>query len=223
MVAICKPNYRSPPGMTVRRRRSAVLSDRDAKNTNPWDKSRIAPRLIRTLNAEEAEGRVPRHSTMEEEDMKKNVLVACAVALALACPLAACGGSSESTSSSAPTSSSAAAKSSSDFDAIETYWGKWRGSVEITGQTVYGTAGGSEQMLDINLEQDGTCTVEPLEAHADLLTDSGTWEGTEDSITLHLDTAGDIVIALESSVKGSADASAFEISDFDTINFDFFG
>ena len=39
-------------------------------------------------------------------------------------------------------------------------------SVATTGTSVYGTEGGSEQMLDIYLEQDGTCSVEPLEAPA---------------------------------------------------------
>lgn len=34
----------------------------------------------------------------------------------------------------------------------------------MTGQTVYGTAGGFEQMLDVNLAEDGTCEVVPLEA-----------------------------------------------------------
>ena len=45
-------------------------------------------------------------------------------------------------------------------------------------------------MLDVNLNEDGTCEVKPLEAHADLLTDTGTWEGTEDEITLHLSSKG---------------------------------
>ena len=95
--------------------------------------------------------------------------------------------------------------------------------MEITGTTVYGTAGGSENMLDLNLAEDGTCTVEPLEAHADLPADSGTWEGTESEITLHLETAGDVVLTVTGSAKCEGDAHAFGIADFDTINFDFYG
>lgn len=151
--------------------------------------------------------------------MKKNALIACALAAAVAMPLAACGGTTSSDSSSSTTSQDA----SSSFDAYATYYGQWRGSVKITGTTVYGTAGGSEQMLDVNLEEDGTCTVVPLEAHADLLNDSGTWEGTESEITLHLDGAGDIVLTVESKIKLTADASLFDIADFDTIDFDFYG
>ena len=90
--------------------------------------------------------------------MKKQVLVAGLLAATLCMPLAACGGSSTSstspsssttTSSTSTTSSSSKDSSSSEFDANKAYAGQWRGSVEITGQTVYGTAGGSEPMLDV--------------------------------------------------------------------------
>ncbi len=160
--------------------------------------------------------------------MRKQLVVGAAIAVALSMPLVACGGSSSSSSSSGNTSSSATtttttSSNSSSFDAVSAYQGQWRGSVKMTGQTVYGTAGGSEQMLDVNLESDGTCTVVPLEAHADLLNDKGTWEGTESTITLHLDKAGDIELTITSKNVASANAKLFEIADFDTIDFDFYG
>lgn len=160
--------------------------------------------------------------------MKKQMIVGAALAAVIAMPLTACGGSGSSTtstsgSSSATTTTSSSSSSSSDFDANKTYAGQWRGSVKMTGQTVYGTAGGSEQMLDVNIEEDGTCTVVPLEKHADLLNDSGTWEGTEDALTLHLDKAGDIELKNAGKNTLEGDAHAFDIADFDTIQFDFYG
>ena len=166
--------------------------------------------------------------------MKKQVILAGLLAATLAMPLAACGGSSAGTSasggsSSAGTSTSggssapAASAQSSDFDANKFYAGQWRGSVEMTGQTVYGTAGGFEQMLDVNFADDGTCTVEPLEAHADLLNDKGTWEGTADEVTLHLEKAGDITLTVTGKANLEGDAHAFDIADFDVIQFDFYG
>ena len=163
--------------------------------------------------------------------MKKQVLVAGLLAATLCMPLAACGGSSSGSSSSSATTSSTSAtsssssskdSSSSEFDANKAYAGQWRGSVKITGQTVYGTAGGTEAMLDVNLNDDGTCEVKPLEAHADLLTDTGTWEGTEDEITLHL-SSKDITLKVVDKNTLEGNAADFDIADFDTINFDFYG
>lgn len=153
--------------------------------------------------------------------MKKQALLVGALAATLALPLVGCGGQA-ATSGGGSSDGGAQAEQSGDFDAVEAYWGQWRGSVETTGQTVYGNAGGSEPMLDVNLEQDGTCTVEPLEAHADLLTDEGTWEGTESEVTLHL-SGGDIVLTVVDSAKLEGEAADFGIADFDTINFDFYG
>lgn len=162
--------------------------------------------------------------------MKKQMLVVGALAVALSMPLVACGGNSGTTttggSSSTTTTeqkSDTKSDSKSDFDANKFYVGQWRGSVEMTGQTVYGTAGGFEQMLDVNLADDGTCEVVPLEAHADLLNDKGTWEGTKDKLTLHLDKAGDIELTVSGKSTLEGDAHAFDIADFDTIQFDFFG
>ena len=174
--------------------------------------------------------------------MKKQVILAGLLAATLAMPLAACGGSSAGTStsgdsgatatsaqSSAGTSTSGdsgtttTSAQSSDFDANKFYAGQWRGSVEMTGQTVYGTAGGFEQMLDVNFADDGTCTVEPLEAHADLLNDKGTWEGTADEVILHLEKAGDITLKVTGKANLEGDAHAFDIADFDVIQFDFYG
>ena len=90
----------------------------------------------------------------KEPSMKKQVLAAGLLAATLFCmPLAACGGSSiSSTSSSSSTTTSSTSTTSSSSatalarapDANKASAGQWRGSVEITGQTVYGTAGGSE-------------------------------------------------------------------------------
>ena len=155
--------------------------------------------------------------------MKKQ-FIALVAACAFACPLAlvGCSGNSDAPASDS-TDDTPAAEQSGDFDASETYWGQWRGSVDTTGTTAYGTASGSEPMLDLNLEQDGSCTVEPLKSHADLPTDSGTWEGTETEITLHLETAGDVTMTMTDNVTGQADATAFGIEGFDTIHFEFFG
>lgn len=150
-----------------------------------------------------------------------------AVVAALAMPLAACGnsGSSTSTDTKSETTTTQSSSSSSDSKTKDAsyYAGQWRGSVETTGQTVYGTAGGFEQMLDVNLAEDGTCEVVPLEAHADLLNDKGTWEGTADKLTLHLEKAGDIELTVSGKANLEGDAHAFDIADFDTIQFDFYG
>lgn len=161
--------------------------------------------------------------------MKKQMLVVGALAMALSMPLVACGNASSGTSSNSGTTTATEQKSDSksdsksDFDANKFYAGQWRGSVEMTGQTVYGTAGGVEPMLDVNLAEDGTCTVVPLEAHADLLDDKGTWEGTADKLTLHLEKAGDIELTSSGKNSLEGDAHAFDIADFDTIQFDFYG
>lgn len=161
--------------------------------------------------------------------MKKQMLVVGALAMALSMPLVACGNASNGTSSNSGTTTATEQKSDSksdsksDFDANKFYAGQWRGSVEMTGQTVYGTAGSFEQMLDVNLAEDGTCEVVPLEAHADLLNDKGTWEGTADKLTLHLEKAGDIELTVSGKANLEGDAHAFDIADFDTIQFDFYG
>ena len=131
--------------------------------------------------------------------------------------------SSAGTSTSGDSGTTTTSAQSSDFDANKFYAGQWRGSVEMTGQTVYGTAGGFEQMLDVNFADDGTCTVEPLEAHADLLNDKGTWEGTADEVILHLEKAGDITLKVTGKANLEGDAHAFDIADFDVIQFDFYG
>lgn len=160
--------------------------------------------------------------------MKKQMLVVGALAMALSMPLVACGNASSGTSNGGSATateqkSDAKSDSKSDFDANKFYAGQWRGSVEMTGQTVYGTAGGFEQMLDVNLAEDGTCEVVPLEAHADLLNDKGTWEGTAEKLTLHLEKAGDIELTVSGKANLEGDAHAFDIADFDTIQFDFYG
>ena len=161
--------------------------------------------------------------------MKKQMLVVGALAMALSMPLVACCNASSGTSSNSGTTTATEQKSDSksdsksDFDANKVYAGQWRGSVKMTGQTVYGTAGGFEPMLDVNISDDGTCTVVPLEAHADLLNDKGTWEGTADKLTLHLEKAGDIELTSSGKNSLEGDAHAFDIADFDTIPVDFYG
>lgn len=151
--------------------------------------------------------------------MNKNI-VALGLSALLVLSLAACGGTSAASSGTA--SSSASQSQSSDFDADSFYVGQWRGSVAVTGTSVYGTTGGTEAMLDIFLNDDGSCEVKPLESHADLLSDSGTWEGTDSELTLHL-SKGDVKLKVidKSTLEGTA--SDFDIADFDTITFDFFG
>lgn len=152
--------------------------------------------------------------------MKSQIVMAGLLACSLALPLVGCGGNNATTATSGSAAASTSAKS---FDAVDAYWGQWRGSVEITGQTVYGTAGGTEQMLDIQLNKDGSCEVTPLEKHKDLLTDKGTWEGTESEITLKLDSGKEIKLKVADKSKLEGDAKDFDIADFDTINFDFYG
>lgn len=153
--------------------------------------------------------------------MKKQNLVVAALACALCLPIVGCGG--QPAKGDAPAKNDApAAEQSADFDANKAYAGQWHGSVAITGTSVYGTTGGSESMLDVYLEDDGTCSVEPVEAHADLLKDEGTWEGTPEQITLHL-TDGDVVLTVVDDAVVEGQAADFGIADFDTISFDFYG
>ncbi|WP_455137785.1 hypothetical protein [Thermophilibacter sp.] len=153
--------------------------------------------------------------------MRRELALAGALALAIGLPLVGCNGTSAEGGSAAD-GTSASESQSADFDAVEAYWGQWRGSVATTETTIYGNAGGTEPMLDVNLGQDGSCTVEPLEAHADLPSDEGTWEGTESEVTLHL-SGGDIVLTVVDQVTLEGNAADFGIADFDTIQFDFYG
>lgn len=150
--------------------------------------------------------------------MKKQLVLAAACALAISMPLVGCNGGGGTTDTSTDATQSDA---SGDFDAVQEYYGQWHGYVETTGESVYGTAGGVEPMLDVYLEEDGTCSVEPTEAHSDLLSDEGTWEAVEGQITMHL-TDGDIVMTVDGETASAA-AADFGIADFDTILFDFYG
>mgnify|MGYP001295826907 CR=1 FL=1 len=150
--------------------------------------------------------------------MKKQLVLAAACALAISMPLVGCNGGGGTTDTSTDAAQSDA---SGEFDAVQEYYGQWHGYVEITGETVYGTSGGVETMLDVYLEEDGSCSVEPVEAHADLLTDEGTWEAVEGQITMHL-TDGDIVMTVDGKTASAA-AADFGIADFDPILVDFSG
>lgn len=151
--------------------------------------------------------------------MRKNVIVGGAVAVVLGLTIAGCGNTPASTTTDDTTTPTQ--EQSGEFDAVQEYYGQWHGYVKTTGESVYGTAGGVEPMLDVYLEEDGSCSVEPTEAHADLLTDEGTWEAEEGKITMHL-TDGDIVMTVTDDTAEAA-AADFGIADFDTILFDFYG
>lgn len=154
--------------------------------------------------------------------MKKTVL-AMALAATLALPLTACGGGSASSADGGSTETTATQPAGASDEAKEFFTGQWRGSVEVTGQTVYGTAGGNEQMLDVIFADDGTVTVVPLEAHADLLSAEGTYEGDPStSVTLHLGDR-DITLTVVDTATLQGNAADFDIADFETINFDFYG
>lgn len=150
--------------------------------------------------------------------MKQKALVLAVVA-ALATPLAACGNSTAAgtDSGSSTTTSSSSSSSSKEKDASY-YAGQWRGSVETTGQTVYGTAGGTEQMLDVFLNEDGTAETKPCKNHEDLLTATGTWELDGDTVKLTLD-GKDITMKIENDNAMSADSTQFGIDGFDSIEF----
>ena len=153
--------------------------------------------------------------------MKKQMLVVGALAMALSMPLVACGNASSGTSSNSGTTTATEQKSdtkTSDFDANGFYAGQWRGSVETTGQTVYGTAGGTEQMLDVFLNEDGTAETKPCKNHEDLLTATGTWTLDGDTVTLELD-GKTITMTIENDNAMSADPTQFGIDGFDSMEF----
>ena len=154
--------------------------------------------------------------------MKKPV-IALALVLAVALPVAGCSSTTDTAGTDSDATSEEEATTEEDaeddaFDAAAFYEGKWRGGVELTGSTVYGDVTGTEQMLDVDVSADGTCTVTPLDGHEDLLTDSGTWEGTETTLTLHL-TSGDIEMTVVSDYALVGDSADFGIDGFDEINF----
>ena len=153
--------------------------------------------------------------------MKKQMLVVGALAMALSMPLVACGNASSGTSSNSGTTTATEQKSdtkTSDFDANGFYAGQWRGSVEMTGQTVYGTAGGTEPMLDVFLNEDGTAETKPCKNHEDLLTATGTWTLDGDTVTLELD-GKPITMKIENDNAMSADPTQFGIDGFDSMEF----
>lgn len=150
--------------------------------------------------------------------MKKEFFIVGALACALSLPLMGCN----STPAASDNGGGSSQGQTGDFDAIAEYYGQWHGYVESSGESVYGTMGGVEAMLDVYLNDDGTCSVEPTDAHADLLTDEGTWDGVEGQIVLHL-TDGDITLTVTEQDKAEANAADFGIADFDVIKFDFYG
>lgn len=150
--------------------------------------------------------------------MIKQKALVLAVAAVLAMPLAACGNSGASTTTDAKSEATTAQSSSSSSDSktkdASYYAGQWRGSVETTGQTVYGT----EQMLDVFLNEDGTAETKPCKNHEDLLTATGTWTLDGDTVTLELD-GKTIAMTIENDNAMSADPTQFGIDGFDSMEF----
>ena len=139
--------------------------------------------------------------------MNKKQIIAAALTATLALPLAACGGSSSSstTSTGSTTSSSTSTTSSSSSEKDASYYaGTWRGSVATTGTSVYGTTGGSEQMLDVILNEDGTCETKPCKNHEDLVTDTGTWELDGTTVKLQTGTIAVCCPRLSPDYEGNA-------------------
>ena len=154
--------------------------------------------------------------------MMNKKLVAVAMAATLVLPLAACGGSSTSTSTSDSSSSSASATSSSNSSSgkdMAYYAGTWRGSVATTGTSVYGTTGGSEPMLDVILNEDGTCETQPCKNHEDLLTDTGTWELDGSTVKISFSSGKTATMTIENDNAMSGDPTEFGIDGFDSIDF----
>lgn len=100
--------------------------------------------------------------------------------------------------------------------------GMWRGSVSYVRNTVYGSSGGVEPLLDVILEGDGTCSVVPLEEHPDLLSDSGTWEDLGEILVLSLG-SGRIELEVVDGSRLEGDPSDFGVSGFDSVTFDYCG
>lgn len=100
--------------------------------------------------------------------------------------------------------------------------GMWRGSVTYVRNTVYGSSGGVEPLLDVILEGDGTCSVVPLEDHADLPSDSGTWEDLGEVVVLYLG-SGQIELEVVDGSRLEGDPSDFGVSGFDSMAFDYYG
>ena len=137
--------------------------------------------------------------------MIKQKALVLAVAAVLAMPLAACGNSGASTTTDTKSEATTAQSSSSSSDSktkdASYYAGQWRGSVETTGQTVYGTA-----------------ETKPCKNHEDLLTATGTWTLDGDTVTLELD-GKTITMKIENDNAMSADPTQFGIDGFDSIEF----
>lgn len=154
--------------------------------------------------------------------MNKKQIIVAALTAALALPLAACGGSSSSSSTStgSTTSSTTSTTSSSSSEKDASYYaGTWRGSVATTGTSVYGTTGGSEQMLDVILNEDGTCETKPCKNHEDLVTDTGTWELDGTTVKIKLSGGTEATMTIENDNAMSADPKDFGIDGFDQIDF----
>ena len=157
--------------------------------------------------------------------MQRLGLGAAALALGFTIALTGCGGGGgQAAPAPAPADEGsaveqAADQAASDFDAAGFFAGKWRAYVETTGDTVYGAAGGTENMVDLDIAADGTFTTTPLENHEDLLATSGTWEGTETGLTLTCEDGTVIEITVVDDLTLEGNPADFGIDGFDTLIF----
>ena len=153
--------------------------------------------------------------------MQRLGLGAAALALGLTIALTGCGGGGQQAAPAPADEGSAAAAdaAASDFDSAAFFTGKWRAYVETTGDTVYGAAGGTENMVDLDIAADGTFTTTPLENHEDLLATSGTWEGTETGLTLTCEDGTVIEITVVDDLTLEGNPADFGIDGFDTLIF----
>lgn len=99
------------------------------------------------------------------------------------------------------------------------YAGTWRGSVATTGTSVYGTTGGSEAMIDVILNEDGTCETQPCKNHEDLLTDTGTWELDGSTVKVTFSSGKTATLTIENDNAMTGDPTEFGIDGFDSIDF----
>lgn len=150
---------------------------------------------------------------------KRGVVAALGPRMLLAVALLTCGATVAACSG---LGMGAGGSSETDAPATEGREGTWRGSVTYVRDTVYGSSGGVEPMLDVTLAGDGTCAVEPLEAHSDLPSGDGTWEDLGDVVVLHLGSAEVELRAVEGGrLEGSA--SDFGVRGYESMGFDYLG
>lgn len=160
-----------------------------------------------------------------DEVSKRAAVGAAVLSLALAVMLVGCSSEAAKTTEPAPsTETSTANDQPYVFDSKVMYVGRWHGSVEVSDQASYGEPGTYAQVLTLTLAADGSASVAPSADYPDsgIKASTGTWEGTETEVTLHLD-AHDITLTAEDISRLSGNAADFGLGDFDTVQFAYFG